>query len=222
MSLLSQTLKNHYEATVGNRSRLHSFVVMPNGNITQLLSDFYLPDMGTKGLNNGKFCVVPGSFNPLHIVHRKIFDNINTLYPYSKRIVSVFEISINRKDKGFLSFEDLLHRLEQFEGYAPVWVTNALFFFEKTGLVSQWIRPCFQVGYDTADRLLNDHGILGVSGMAADFVVYPRIINGSVCDMESLSNKYGFIPHNMKKGPQLSEEEMAISSSIIRNQFNGK
>jgi hypothetical protein len=190
---------------------------MPDGQIGDPLSLLDLPNMGHRGTNKGVFAVVPGSFNPLHIAHRKIFDGVTKLYSAHKRVVTVFELSINRKDKEHLTFGDLLNRLEQFEWYAPVWVTNALFFFEKTGLVSQWIRPCFQVGYDTADRLLNDHGVLGVSGMEASFVVYPRMIGGSVCDMETLTNKYGFLPHNMEAGPKLSEEEMSASSTAIRN-----
>lgn len=202
---------------MGSRSRLHSFVIMPDGQIGEPLSMLDLPNMGHRGMNHGIFAVVPGSFNPLHIAHRRIFDGVTKLYSAHKKVVPVFELSINRKDKEPLTFEDLLRRLEQFEWYAPVWVTNALYFFEKTGLVSQWIRPCFQVGYDTADRLLNDHGVLGVSGMNANFVVYPRMIDGSVCDINSLTNKYGYLPHNMEAGPKLSEEEMSISSTALRN-----
>lgn len=202
---------------MGSRSRAHSFVVMPDGQIGELLSTLNLPNIGPRGMNNGVFAVIPGSFNPLHIAHRKIFDGVTKLYAPMKAVIPVFELSIHRKDKEPLSFEDLLSRLEQFEWYAPVWVTNALLFFEKTGLVSQWVRPSFQVGYDTADRLLSDHGVNGIGGMDANFVVYPRIINGSVCDIETLTNKYGFLPHNMYVGPKLSEEEMLASSTVIRN-----
>jgi hypothetical protein len=190
---------------------------MPDGQIGEPLSMLDLPNMGHRGMNHGIFAVVPGSFNQLHIAHRRIFDGVTKLYSTHKKVVPVFELSINRKDKEPLTFEDLLRRLEQFKWYAPVWVTNALYFLEKTGLVSEWIRPRFQVGYDTADRLLNDHGVLGVNGMNADFVVYPRMIDGSVCDMDSLTNKYGFLPHNMEAGPKLSKEEMSASSTAIRN-----
>ena len=209
-------IKSLYQAVAGDRNRLFNFVIMPDGQIGETLSTLGLPNMGHRGMDHGIFAVVPGSFNPLHVAHRKILDGIKGLYPHAKELAPVYEISINRKDKEPLSFEDLLERLKQFEWYAPVWVTNALFFFEKTGLVSQWIQPSFHIGYDTADRLLHDHGILGVGGMAARFVVYPRIVNGEVCDVQTLTNKYFGRCHNMEAGPRLSDEEMAVSSTAIR------
>jgi len=222
------TLESFYEVIASSRSRLDSFVVLPDGSVKNPLSYFDLPNMGHRGMNNGIFAVVPGSFNPLHDAHKFIYDKIyDTIHPNTslkgishlvKPITKVFEISINRLEKPYLSLEELRARLEQFKSYAPVWVTNASFFFEKAGLVSYWIRPTFFIGFDTAQRLVDHHGIAGVQGIQADFIVSKRYTGGQVCSLETIQNMYYATPKNMfDSSLPIDDSLLRLSSTAIRN-----
>lgn len=211
-------LQSFYEATASNRSRLDSFVVMPDGQIGEPLHILGLPNIGHRGMDNGIFAVVPGSFNPLHDAHKAIYNCIKPIYGEHRKIVPVFEISIHRIDKEPLSFEELKNRLKQFEYYAPVWVTNASFFFEKAGLVSQWIHPCFQIGFDTAKRLVEHHGVSGVQGIAANFVVHKRHMGDKVFGLNDLVEMYGALPKNMEEpSNSIDQSLLTISSTSLRN-----
>jgi hypothetical protein len=162
------------------------------------------------------FVVIPGSFNPLHDAHRRFFDNAPKNYGNSwRKVVAVFELSIHRKDKEFLPFEEMAKRIEQFRGYAPVWVTNACYFIEKAGL-SIPICPFFEIGFDTAERLISDHGVIGVQGIDAKFTVNPREINGKLWTIDDLKVQFGITPYNMH--PSLTVyDTVGISSTGIRN-----
>ncbi len=209
MNLLSKTICDKYNSILQNVARMQSFVVLPDGQITEI-SDIIN--------RNSLLCIVPGSFNPLHSGHKSIYDKLDSFYENIK-ITKMFEISLIRTEKEFLSFEDLLSRLEQFCWYAPVWVTNASLFIEKTGLIASLVRPNFHIGIDTAERLLNYSGVVGVQGIAANFVVYSRIINNVKADLDSLREKYKYLPFNFKSDEKIQRtmEEMQISSTLIRN-----
>ena len=216
--MMPSFLEAMYEITARDRGRLDSFVVMPDGKIGEPLSTLGLPNIGHRGMGGGIFAVVPGSFNPLHDAHKAIYEATSAYIGIHKpeKIVRVFELSIHRIDKEPLSLEELKVRLKQFEGYAPVWVTNASFFFEKAGLVSQWIRPCFQIGFDTALRLVQHHGVAGVQGINASFVVHHRKINGVIKTLEDIHKEFFAIPKNMSSSTALPESITGISSTEIR------
>lgn len=196
-------LKSCYEAVARDRNRLFTFIVTPYGEV---ISD-PIPLLFN---NNLVADIVPGSFNPLHDAHRFMYDNCqNTESRY-------FELSISRINKPYLSFEELEERLKQFSSYANVWVTNASLFYEKAGLVRRGYYPVFNIGYDTAYRLIQHHGVSGVSGIKADFRVYRRTVDGKDLGFENLIKEFGDYPRNMFGNLKLPDAISSLSSTEIR------
>ena len=154
--------------------------------------------------------IIPGSFNPLHDAHRWIFDRANSLSP------TFFEMSIRRWDKPDVSKVELAERLEQFQGYAPVIVTNQARMIGKLGILrKQCISdriPVVHIGMDTLQRMFDDYGVKGVSGMHAFFIVYDRNMNGRNLCLKDLKE----IPVNCGPGPEMAIDMRCISSTHIR------
>jgi len=200
--MTSPTLRTFYQAVATDSNRLSSFVIMPDGQMGRI-EDIFSP--------HAIFHILPGSFNPLHEGHKAIYHQLGLG-------AKLFEISIHRKDKEPLEFEELEKRLKQFAWYAPIVVTNALYFGEKAGLFCRKSAPTFHLGIDTAKRLLADHGVVGVQGYNANFVVYPRKVNDKVVRISDLiAESYGgIIPFNMEAG-DLPDNVLGLSSTAIRN-----
>lgn len=95
--------------------------------------------------------VFPGSFNPLHIGHKKIHE---LLSDQGYRVV--FEISKSRFRKEPYSEEQLAALISQFRGFAPVLVTDAPLFSQKQEALSRF-DPCWVMGYDTARRWIDEN-----------------------------------------------------------------
>lgn len=91
--------------------------------------------------------VFPGSFNPLHAGHRGIADATGAL---THRLV-VFELSVTNVDKPPLDADEVIRRLEQFEGFASIVLTRAPRFIEKARALPGSV---FVLGWDTFVRLL--------------------------------------------------------------------
>jgi len=196
-------LKSFYQTVARDRSRLFTFVVMPDGQLIPSAG----PLMDDERLVTD---IIPGSFNPLHDAHRFMYDNCpNTKSRY-------FELSIHRIDKSPLELEQLEERLKQFAWYAPVWVTNASLFYEKSGLINRGCSPVFNIGYDTARRLVQHHGVLGVQGIGANFRVYRRTIDGKDLGLEHISEEFDGCPRNMWGDVKLPDNLAVVSSTAIR------
>jgi len=91
--------------------------------------------------------LLPGSFNPLHAAHvllARVAEEI-TQQPLA------FELSVTNVDKPPLESRTVRHRLAQFAGKAPVELTRAPTFLEKSRLFPQ---TTFVIGADTAERLI--------------------------------------------------------------------
>lgn len=168
--------------------------------------------------------VYPGSFNPLHQGHLAIFESIHD----DAHSWSCFEISIYPFGKPEISFDDLLERLEQFNGVGPVVVTSSARFLDKAGILrfankkeySGMAMPyvvTFHLGVDTAERLLKDVGVTGVQGIYAKFVVYDRKVGDTVRTLDDLGVKTS----NVRRGELKDREHMALSSTKIRESVGG-
>jgi len=198
MSQSPIAIKEAYERVVNDP--LSAFLVFPGRLILQVPNDD-----SAKLLN-----LIPGSFNPLHKAHLSIYDAALKAFPH--RLTS-FEISIRRKDKDHLPFEEMEIRVEQFTGIAPVLITNAMLFFEKSGLFCNHVeKPVFHIGYDTAERIVKDHGIAGTQGIFASFYVYNRMQDGKLFCISD----WPIRPANFHLGI-LGCDPIDISSTALRN-----
>jgi Cytidylyltransferase-like len=89
----------------------------------------------------------PGSFNPLHEGHLLLAQVAEELTQQPL----AFEISVTNVDKPPLAGETVRHRLAQFAWKAPVELTRAPTFLEKSRLFPG---TTFVIGADTAERLV--------------------------------------------------------------------
>jgi hypothetical protein len=89
----------------------------------------------------------PGSFNPMHDGHASLARIAEEL----RQLPLAFEISVTNVDKPPLTSEVVRHRLRQFAWKAPVELTRAPTFLEKSRLFPG---ATFVIGADTAERLI--------------------------------------------------------------------
>ena len=93
--------------------------------------------------------MLAASFNPLHRGHAGLLAAAQDIAGRP----GCYELSIENVDKPRLSEPELRSRLLQFAGLAPVMVTNAPTFVEKSRLAPGSV---FVTGVDTAERLFVD------------------------------------------------------------------
>lgn len=165
--------------------------------------------------------LIPGSFNPLHESHCEIYTNALKYLPTAgadRNALVCFEMSIVRIDKPPVTFEQFLERVAQFRGYAPVAVSNAARFVSKIGTyIAQAEKITFHVGIDCITRMQYDYGLVGIQGLAAEFIVYDRIIDDKLMRLES--DFANFTPRNCRSANLIRTRESLIrSSTAIRNQ----
>jgi nicotinic acid mononucleotide adenylyltransferase len=89
----------------------------------------------------------PGSFNPMHEGHASLARVAEEL----RQQPVAFEISVTNVDKPPLAGETVRHRVAQFAWKAPVELTRAPTFLEKSRLFPG---ATFVIGSDTAERLV--------------------------------------------------------------------
>lgn len=90
--------------------------------------------------------VFPGTFNPLHVGHRRMAEIARELLDQP----AAMEISILNVDKPPLDYFEIERRLGQFDAQQPVWLSRAATFVEKSRLFPG---ATFVVGTDTLRRI---------------------------------------------------------------------
>lgn len=91
--------------------------------------------------------LLPGSFNPLHMGHRGLFETAG------RRVggAGAYELSVVNVEKPALGEAEVRERLRAFAWHRPVWLTRAPTFAEKARLFPGVV---FVVGADTALRIV--------------------------------------------------------------------
>jgi len=172
---------------------------------------------------------LPGSFNPLHEGHRELLETACRLCPGRE---GAYELSIGNADKGVLKVNEIQRRVAQFtEAGLPVVLTQAPLFTMKSDLFP---RSTFVVGYDTAERLVQEryYGtetamLLQFAQLAhkkCDFLVAGRQTSGSNGKFLTLDDLE--VPEILQRGnlfrpiPQ-DEFRMDVSSTELRQRGAG-
>lgn len=162
-----------------------------------------------------------GSFNSLHIGHKDIYKYMENWANQNGYTEAVYETSINRWEKPELSIEDLENRLAQFVDYAPILITNVARFIDKAGLFRKHFHHIrFHIGIDTFTRMVeHDYGVLGLSGIHADFIVHERIVDGEKKSLKTIYPNQEICPVNCTPAKyNRTLESLSISSTTIRNE----
>ncbi|MGE0257564.1 MAG: hypothetical protein AB7H71_05125 [Alphaproteobacteria bacterium] len=137
---LLDTDERYAEAVIGSGDAVHRLLA---GELDRLTVQ---PD-GEMALSAPRPSVLfPGSFNPIHEGHVLL---ARVAEQFRQQPVA-FEISVTNVDKPPLAGEAVRSRLAQFAWKAPVELTRAPTFVEKSRLFP---RTTFVIGVDTAERL---------------------------------------------------------------------
>jgi Cytidylyltransferase-like len=166
----------------------------------------------------------PGSFNPLHVGHTRLAELVVDRLGNAV----TFELSIRNVDKPELPADEVLWRLEQFRGRAPVIVTRAATFVEKA---VHFPGSVFVVGADTAARIThpryygNDPAKVAAA-LEAIRAAGCRFFVGGRVDADGLFVEVGQVPvpegyRDLFSGPGEREFRVDISSTELRREGNG-
>ena len=90
-----------------------------------------------------------GTFNPLHIAHRKILEYISMRYPQRPVLL---EMSQRSADKSATSITNVMIRAAQVAGQYQVIISNTSLYVDKC---KYYPNATFIVGYDTAIRIVD-------------------------------------------------------------------
>jgi hypothetical protein len=179
---------------------------------------------------------LPGSFNPLHNAHSGVLNDSISKVENGK---GIYDLSVFNADKGSISIDTILQRLEPFKTTIhPIMITNAPRFIDKARLFPG---ISYVIGIDTAIRLVDPvytDGNLNKM-MSTLFEIFSNgtkfFVNPRNFDSAGINPKYGlvkqsngivtledinhFIPPFFREyfiGLDIKSEYTGISSSEIR------
>jgi hypothetical protein len=137
--------------------------------------------------------LLSGSFNPLHNGHRGLADAA------ARRVGMpvAFELAVINADKPPLDPVDMMRRLSQFVGLAPVWLTNAPTFAAKARLFPGAI---FVVGADTAERVI----------AARFYANSTEIMRASLADIRTAGCRFLVAGRKSSAGRFVAAESLAL------------
>lgn len=163
--------------------------------------------------------VFPGSFNPLHIGHERMFH----LAEQITKQPAYLEISVQNVDKRSLQARELINRLEQLKGKFRVLLTHAPRFLEKAAIFP---KSTFLMGYDTACRLLDptycvpvplEEQLSQFNKLGIRFLIAGRLDGEKFLTLKSLSIPTGF-EHLFSEICEKKFREDVSSSEIRKSQ----
>jgi hypothetical protein len=144
----------------------------------------------------GPTAILPGSFNPLHEGHCGMAE-------VAARLVGrpvVYELSVANVEKPPLAEAELRRRVAHFAWRAPLWLTHAPTFLEKSRLFPGAV---FVVGIDTAVRIID-----------------PRFYGGSVEAMRvALEEIRGHGSHFLVAGRLMEEQFVELTPADIPEEY---
>ena len=139
-------------------------LLTPNGEVTRL-SD----------LERAYDCIhlFSGKFRTLSRDQIRIFSAMVHRPVLLLRNLFAFEMSI-RENTEPIGVDEFCRRTKAFEGEYSVLVTDTETFLQKCGLLRKFHLRHFYIGTDTAGKVLNALGRLGVEALPAKFTIFPR------------------------------------------------
>lgn len=218
-------LSTFYDELLNNKTKFFTVVIYFNNLLTDNQWDFQ------SEIIQEHVSIFPGSFNPLTEAHLTLMQSSILEDPPRSLFI---EISLNRRGKDSLSFEELYDRLKQFiqcnfnnkynfGKVIRIIVTNSEFFYQKIEAINSSVggvkNQTYHIGIDTLQRLYEDHGISFINNLMCNFIVYDRVINGTTLfSFDNMKDKELYT--NVKRAKyQLPENLLAVSSSAIRQQL---
>lgn len=212
---VDETISIEYETVAPAIARLRSggsalAWSLPDGSTTEAI---FLPPRG----------LLPGSFNPIHVGHRKLRSAAEEIVGGAVH----FELSLVNADKPPLNCFEIEQRRHQFDD-VPLAVTTAPLFVDKARLFPG---TTFVIGYDTAVRILDSRfyhdsedemqtSLEAVGSLGCSFLVAGRLTDSGFQSIKHLPIPSEFQDLFVPIPEKLFRED--VSSSDIRNAASSK
>ena len=163
---------------------------------------------------------LPGSFNPLHVGHRRM----HALSQELLRCEVQYELSVKNVDKLPLDYFDLDQRSKQFATEELV-LTNLPHFFLKAKHLSMGRKITFVVGIDTFARIIEpkfyesgahvDEVINFFITTGTNFLVFGRTVENKFLTLQDIAVPAGLLQHCRQV--EATQFQYDVASSALRS-----
>ncbi|NJP06635.1 MAG: hypothetical protein HC837_13895 [Chloroflexaceae bacterium] len=161
--------------------------------------------------------ILPGSFNPFHIGHRRLAE---TAAAFLQQPVA-FELSVSHPDKGQLTAAEITRRMNHFRGRHTLILSHAAMYQDKA---AQHPGCMIIVGYDTVTRIIAPHYYGSEAAMYASldriranrcrFLVAGRTRDGHFYTLDDAAIPPAF--HDLFIGLSQNDFRIDLSSTDLR------